>query len=485
MTLQRNVVDLPIEIIEDLKAQSECIRNVNLTNFDRMKSIQTLSVLRNITQLVITNYQHKNDVLGVIDMPNLSYLELIKSIPFAEVIGSQSLRTLKIYGKNDTRNRFADEYSDLNGGFNNFLSKCHNLKDLTLSNIRITNLNLKNESFEFNLESLTIEDLSFNEENFVEFLIKHKNSLKKLAILNDLPKPIILQIMFSQLTLDELEIDVSIIHYTFNPQIINRTIKKLTIRSTMNQNIPNFIPGVFVPQNINLFDIILQLAYKKIISTCEAVEEFISPEYSCYSFLPQINRNLKDLKVLRLKTIPNFVTSIITTDKFKTLEVIEIDQMSALLDIKNCTSVVLNSPNLKALKINSMERNIFTSNFFIKIITKSKNLREIHIGVRCIFTLDMINAVKEAKDLGHPLESISFLFCLIDDKIDKNDTFMDGLKLNFQQNLNKFFSSMINETKLGRMKREIDEKHKDIEHQKICGAQRKLQVEKYDRKLNL
>jgi len=483
MTLQGNVVDLPTDIIEDLKAQSKCIRNATLVNFARINSIQALSVIRNITKLVISDYRHEYDVLGVIDLPRLSHLELINSLPFAEVINSQNLNILKIYGKNDNQN----DFSDFNAILNNFLSKSHNLKDLTLSNIQIPNPNLKNDSFDFNLESLTIEDFSFDEENLVEFLVKQKNSLKKLAILNDSPKPIILIVIFSQLTLTELEIDVDIIPSYYNRQGINRTVKKLTIRSNKAQD---FVDGgfinLFLQDDAQMLQIDTKNAVKNAISTYNAVEEFTILECIFNALLKHINRNIKNLKVLRLKTIPSkFISSTIEFDKFKTLEVIEIDKIERKQDAKNCKLLVLKSPNLKTLKINSMERNIFTSNFFIKIVASSKNLKEIHIGVRCIFTLDMINAVKEAKDFGHPLESISFLFCLIDNKIDKNDTFMDGLKLNFQQNSTKFFSPMINETKLGRMKREIDEKHKDIEHQKICGAQRKLQIEKYDRKLNL
>jgi len=130
-----------------------------------------------------------------------------------------------------------------------------------------------------------------------------------------------------------------------------------------------------------------------------------------------------------------------------------------------------------------MESEIFTSNFFIDIVTKSKNLREIHIGVSCVFTIDMIDAVRQVKDLGHPLESISFMNCIMDDRTehDRASLTFDGIKLNFCQNSNQFISLIINGTRLGRMKREIDEKHEDIEHQRWCGVQRKLQIEKYER----
>jgi len=461
MILKGNVENLPKGLVEDLNTQSECIRNTTLVNFDRTNSIQTLSVLKNITKLVIEDYRHEDDVLGTIDLPNLRHLELIDSIPFAEVIGSQSLNILKIHSRTETRY----DCSELSAGINNFLSKCHNLKNLTLSSFTYTNVNLKSEFFNFNLEALTIEYFNFDDESIAEFLVKQKNSLKKLAILTS--SPIILQIMFSQLTLDELEIDVSIIPSNFNPQMVNKTIKKLTIMRNGNPNGSEHNP---------------ESATEKIILTCNAVKEFTFLNYSFDSLLQHLNWNLKSLKVLRLKTIPKLISPTNALDNFKSLEVIEIERIYHQQDIENCKFLILNSPNLKTLKINYMEKNIFISNFFIEIVTKSKNLREIHIGVRC-FTSDMIDAMRQVKDLEHPLEFISVLFCSMDEKIryDKNDALIDGLVLNFDYNSNKRFSLIINETRLKCIEREFDEKQNDLEHQRWCGIQRKLQIKKYER----
>jgi len=465
MTLKGNVNDLQKGLIEDLKAQNECIRNVMLVNFYRTNSIQALSVLRNITKLVIDNYRHENDVFGTIDLPNLRHLELTHSLAFAEVIDSQTLNILKIY-REYSRDRYVDNHSDLNAVLNKILTKCHNLKDLTLSIIQITNPNLKSEFFEFNLEALSIEYFNFDEENLVEFLFKQKSSLKKLAILTNSPKLRISTIIFSHLTLDELEIGAKIIPSIFNPQMINRTVKKLTICSTFEYQSHDTISST-----------------EKIILTCNEVEEFTFLDFSFDSLLQQINWNLKNLKVLRLRKIPfKFISPSTDLDNFMALEVIEIERIFHQQAIENCKFLVLNSPNLKTLKINYMERNIFTPNFFIDIVKSSKTLKEIHIGVSD-FTLKIIDAIRQVKDLEHPLEFISVLFCSMDDKIgyDKNDALMDGLVLNFDHISNKFFSTITNDTRLDRMEREIDAKHNDVKNQRACGIQRKLQIEKYER----
>ncbi|KAL7012681.1 hypothetical protein ACKWTF_014981 [Chironomus riparius] len=327
MTLEGIVHDLPSDIIEDLQTQSECIRNVNLVNFDRMNAILAVSVLNNITKLTILNYRHENDVLGIVDLQHLRHLELINSIPFAEIINNQDLRILKVYGGFNTRNRFSENYNDLSAGLNNFLMKCKHLKDLTLSNIQISNPNLKTDLFDFNLDALMIESFNFDEENLIKFLVNQKKSLKKLAILNNPPKSIISVIIFSQLSLDELEIDVGIISSSFNPLIVNKTIKKITIRSILDQSYQN---RQFFVLNHGVMDIqpqtaVSKVAIEKIISTCHAVEEFIILEISFESLLQHLNSNLHNLKTLKLSELPKFNSPTIEFDK---LEVIEIDKIS-------------------------------------------------------------------------------------------------------------------------------------------------------------
>jgi len=345
MILKGNVKHLPKGLVEDLKAHNECIMNVMLVNFDRTNSIQALSVLKNITKLVIKNY-HEDDVFDIIDLPHLRHLELIQSMRFAEVINTQTLNVLKIFGQGYS----GDCYStDWNTGLNKFLSKCHNLKDLTFSKIQIVNPNLKSECFVFNLEALTIEYSSFDEENLAEFLVKQKNSLRKLSILNDLPKPIISTIIYSQLTLDELDIKYNCeVPSTFNPQMVNRTIKKLTSWTYKYHN----------NEDNTESDI------KKIISICNAVEEFTFLDYPFDSLLQHLNWNLKNLKVLRIKTIPKLTSPTIELDNFETLEVIEIDGIGSGHGVESCKRLIINCSNLKTLKINYMERNIFKSNFF-------------------------------------------------------------------------------------------------------------------------
>ena len=482
ITLEGKIINLPSDVIEDLVAQSECIRNVYLVNFDRMNAILAISVLTNITKLTISNYRHEIDVLGIVDLPNLRHLELINSIPFAEDIDSHVLRILKVYGVYDTRNRSVDNYNDLSAGLNNFMMKCKHLKDLTLSNVQITNPILKSNLFEFNLVALTIENFNFDEENLIEFLVNQRKSLKKLAILNNSPKSIIPVIILSQLTLDELEIDSGIISSTFNPLIVNKTIKKLTIRSAIDQTYQNRQFYVFnhggmdnQPQRSDP-----KITTEKIISACNAVEEFIILESSFDSLLQHLNWTNPHLKILKIQTLPRFISPTIEFDK---LEIIEIDTIQNECDIENCQFLVIYSPNLQTLKINLMERELFTSKFFITIVSKSKNLKNIHIGTRCRFSLDMINTVRQIKGRGHPLQSISFVCCIMDDKngYNINDIFMDGLKLNFHQNSNNFFSLIVNETRLGRMKRELDDKHKDLEQQRRLSIFREHQIKKYER----
>jgi hypothetical protein len=283
------------------------------------------------------------------------------------------------------------------------------------------------------------------------------------------------------LTLDELEIDIRIIPELFNAHMINRTVKKLTLRLTIEQDDLHFRNHLFHIDN--LLPITNSNIGEKVISICQAVEEIMILEYSFRTSLKALNRNLRNLKVLRLDTLPKTVPKPIEFDK---LEVIEIDKLNSQQDINNCTSLVLQSRHLKTLKINFIERNIFKSNFFVKIVTKSKNLREIHLGVRCLFTLDMIDAVRQAKDRGYPLQTISFLFCLMDDSgSNRNSAVLDGLKLNFHQSAKKLFSAMTNDTKVGRMSREIDEKKANLEHQKWCSDQRQIELEIYKRTTNL
>lgn len=483
------MIILPEDVANNLKAQSGCIRNVNLVNFDRFNAILAISMLRNITTLVMTNYRYEIDVLGSIDLPNLRHLELINSIPFAEVIDSPTIRILKIYGVYDNRRRAGDEYIDLTTKLNNFFNKCKNLNDLTLSNVQLGNPNLNCNHLEFNLEALTIENFNFDEENLIEFLVEQRKSLKKLAILSNVSKSIISAIIFSQLSLDELEIDVRIIPTTFNPLIVNKTIKKLTIRSTLGEANPHIqgyimdLNGVYQmnnqPQTADS-----KTATEKIISTCTVVEEFKILEFTFESLLQHLNWTLFNLKILKLRSIPTFVSP---TIEFEKLEVIEIDKLSTPLEVENCQFLVLYSANLKTLKINLMEKELFTSKFFIQIITKSKNLKEIHIGTRCRFSLDMINAVRLIKGRGHPLQSISFVCCAMDDKngYNINDIFMDGLKLNFHQNSNKFFTLMINEIKLGMMKRKMDEKQANLAYQMKLKEFREHVIRKYELKYSV
>jgi len=90
--------------------------------------------------------------------------------------------------------------------------------------------------------------------------------------------------------------------------------------------------------------------------------------------------------------------------------------------------------------------------------------------------------MRQVKDLEHPLKIISFLFRL-DNKIgyDKNDALKDGFELNLFQDSNKLFSLITNETRLEQMRREFDKKCADIQQQRWCSVQRKLQIEKYER----
>jgi hypothetical protein len=219
-------------------------------------------------------------------------------------------------------------------------------------------------------------------------------------------------------------------------------------------------------------------AAEKIILACKSVESFMILDFTFDSLLQQLNWTQTNLKTLKLQTVPKIISP---TIQFDMLEILEIDEIESGQDAENLTFLVLYSPNLKTLKINRIPSKYFESKFFVTIVNKAKNLREFHIGTRCRFSSDMINAVKMLKCRGWPLKVLSLIHCSVvnDAKDEFKYIFMEDLKLNFHSNSAKFFSPMINATQLGQIKREIDKKDTRLKQQVEWSKAREQAIDNY------
>jgi hypothetical protein len=232
------------EVMDFLQRSATYIKTLTLKTFFMAKAFKVLKMMPNLEKLIIINLRRDNTE-EMLELPKLKHLELVNALRIGRFLTTpDSIKTLKIMGtmsitcKRERRNIRYEEELEKDGfddEISNFLGRCVNLKELWISNVHISNIELNCSKFMFNLETLLLEYIVMPTSNFLDLLINQKSSLKNFSMMICEPQPEIMDLVLFDMNLEELEIDTAMIPKDYEVKDKISKIKRLIFKSYKSQ----------------------------------------------------------------------------------------------------------------------------------------------------------------------------------------------------------------------------------------------------------